>query len=160
MCILKYWWNVLVQWVKNPALSLQCCRLLLWCGFDPWPRNVCVPWVWPKKLLMPRHHFQKFWHNKLVLESGSLGDYLCTDIKNLSALWERRWSASWGTNDVLPALVISISHIPRSSLTTFSWASIPWPCVAKNKSCNLKGRKQRIPSYLYPSLQKHRHHRL
>ena len=23
--------------------------LLLWCGFDPWPENCCMPWVWPKK---------------------------------------------------------------------------------------------------------------
>ena len=24
MCILKCWWNILVQWAKNPAWSLQC----------------------------------------------------------------------------------------------------------------------------------------
>ena len=29
--------------VKDPALSL------LWCGFDPWPRNFYMPRVWPKK---------------------------------------------------------------------------------------------------------------
>ena len=30
---------VVAQWVKDPALSLQRLRLLLWYGFDPWPRN-------------------------------------------------------------------------------------------------------------------------
>ena len=29
--------------VKDLALSL------LWPGFDPWPRNFCMPWEWPKK---------------------------------------------------------------------------------------------------------------
>ena len=30
--------------VKDPALSLLCLR------FDPWPRNLCMPLVWPKKV--------------------------------------------------------------------------------------------------------------
>ena len=29
--------------VKDLALSLLCP------GFKPWPRNFCMPWVWPKK---------------------------------------------------------------------------------------------------------------
>ena len=28
--------------VKDSALSL------LWCGFSPWPRNLCMPFTWPK----------------------------------------------------------------------------------------------------------------
>ena len=37
-------WNSLVaQWVKELALSL------LWCGFDLWPRNFCMPQAWPKE---------------------------------------------------------------------------------------------------------------
>ena len=35
-------WSSLVAWVKDLALSLLCC------GFDPWPRNFCMPWAWPK----------------------------------------------------------------------------------------------------------------
>ena len=27
-------------------------RSLLWHGFSPWPRNFCMPWVWPKKPLV------------------------------------------------------------------------------------------------------------
>ena len=29
--------------IKDSAL------LLLWLGFNPWPRNFCIMWVWPKK---------------------------------------------------------------------------------------------------------------
>ena len=29
--------------VKDLALSL------LWCGFDPWPGNLPMPWAWPKR---------------------------------------------------------------------------------------------------------------
>ena len=35
--------SLVTQWVKDPALSL------LWRGFDPWPGNFLMPWVWPKK---------------------------------------------------------------------------------------------------------------
>ena len=32
-----------------PVLSLLCLRSLLWCRFDPWPRNLSMPQVQPKK---------------------------------------------------------------------------------------------------------------
>ena len=28
----------MTEWVEN----------LLWCRFDPWPRNICMPWMWQK----------------------------------------------------------------------------------------------------------------
>ena len=34
-------------WVKGLALSLLLLWLLLWCGFDPWPRNFCMQQAWP-----------------------------------------------------------------------------------------------------------------
>ena len=40
---------LVAQQVKDSVLSLQWLRLLLWHGFDPWPGNFHVPWVWPKK---------------------------------------------------------------------------------------------------------------
>ena len=40
--------SLVVQWVKDLALSLQQLRLLLWCGFDPWPGNFYMLQVWPK----------------------------------------------------------------------------------------------------------------
>ena len=38
----------MAQQVKDPAMSLQQLRLLLWFGFDPWPGNFHMPWVQPK----------------------------------------------------------------------------------------------------------------
>ena len=38
----------MVQWVKDPVLSLLWLGSLVWCGFGPWPRNFCVLQAWPK----------------------------------------------------------------------------------------------------------------
>ena len=35
--------------VKDPALSLQWLRSLLWSGFSPWPMTFHMPQVWTKK---------------------------------------------------------------------------------------------------------------
>ena len=32
----------MAQWVKDLVLSLPWLMSLLWCGFDPWPRNFCM----------------------------------------------------------------------------------------------------------------------
>ena len=37
------------QQVKDQELSLQQLRSLLWCSFEPWPRNFHIPWMWAKK---------------------------------------------------------------------------------------------------------------
>ena len=37
--------SLVVQQVKDPALPLLWLGLLLWCRFDPWPRNFHMPWV-------------------------------------------------------------------------------------------------------------------
>ena len=39
----------MVQWVKDPTLSVQWLGSLLWLGFDPRPENFHMPWMWPKK---------------------------------------------------------------------------------------------------------------
>ena len=39
----------MAQQVKGPALSLLWLRLLLWLGFDPWPRNFCMLQAGQKK---------------------------------------------------------------------------------------------------------------
>lgn len=51
----------MAQWVKNPTamagvqFQARCSRLKdptlpqLWFGFNPWPENFRVPWVWPFK---------------------------------------------------------------------------------------------------------------
>ena len=35
----------MVQWVKDPAISLQWLRSVLWWRFDPWPRNFHMQWA-------------------------------------------------------------------------------------------------------------------
>ena len=37
----------MAQWVKD-LMSLLWLWSLLWHGFNPWPENFHVPWVWPK----------------------------------------------------------------------------------------------------------------
>ena len=37
------------KWVKDPALSLQQLRLLLWLRLNTWPRNFHMLWVQKKK---------------------------------------------------------------------------------------------------------------
>ena len=39
----------MAQWVKDLVLSLQQLRVLLWYGFIPWPGNMHLPCVQPKK---------------------------------------------------------------------------------------------------------------
>ena len=39
----------MAQQVKDLVLSLLWLWLLLWCRFDPWPGNFCMPQVQPKK---------------------------------------------------------------------------------------------------------------
>ena len=41
--------SLVVQQVKDPVLSLLWLVSPLWHGFDPWPRNFHILWVWPKK---------------------------------------------------------------------------------------------------------------
>ena len=41
----------MAQWVKDTALSQLWLRLLLQCGFDPWPRDFYVTRVRPKKMI-------------------------------------------------------------------------------------------------------------
>ena len=37
------------QGAKDLVLSLLLLGSLLWCRFNAWPRNFCMPWLWPKK---------------------------------------------------------------------------------------------------------------
>ena len=39
----------MAQWVKDLVLLQLWCRLQLWLEFDPWPRNIHMPWVAAKK---------------------------------------------------------------------------------------------------------------
>ena len=35
--------------LKDPTLPQRWHRLQLWLGFNPWPENFHMPWVWPLK---------------------------------------------------------------------------------------------------------------
>ena len=39
----------MVQWVKDLASSLQQLGSLLWHGFNSWPTNFHLPWMWLSK---------------------------------------------------------------------------------------------------------------
>ena len=39
----------MVEWVKEPAWSLEQLRSLLWCRFDPWPGKFHMLSVWQRK---------------------------------------------------------------------------------------------------------------
>ena len=46
--------NFVLRYISGVLLGLSrfriwCLELLLWCGFDPWPGNLCMLRVWPKK---------------------------------------------------------------------------------------------------------------
>ena len=41
----------MAQWLRDPVLSLQWLRLLLWCRFDPWLQNVHMLQVWKNKCI-------------------------------------------------------------------------------------------------------------
>ena len=36
----------MAQWVQGLALSLLCR------GYHLWPENFCVPWTWPKRMML------------------------------------------------------------------------------------------------------------
>ena len=47
----------MAPWVKGPALLQLLHSAQLWIGFNPWPENIHMPQVWPKKKKKenPRH---------------------------------------------------------------------------------------------------------
>ena len=46
-CIKEFTSSLVVQQVRDLALSVQWLELLLWLRFDPWPRNFHIQWVCP-----------------------------------------------------------------------------------------------------------------
>ena len=67
----------MVQQVRDPALSLQQLGLLLWRGFDPWPGNFHMPWVWQKKESI---------FSGPVIDSGELDIYGAMMVRGYSVL--------------------------------------------------------------------------
>ena len=40
--------SLVAPWVEDLVLSLLQLGSLVWFGFNPWPKNFYMPWVWPK----------------------------------------------------------------------------------------------------------------
>ena len=63
--------SLVAEWIKDPVLSLQQLRWLLWHGFDPWLWNFHMPWVWPKikikKIKLGYFLIIEFWESPPVL---------------------------------------------------------------------------------------------
>ena len=49
----------MAQWVKDPMLSLQPLRSLLWHGFNPWSGNFHLAWAQSKKQKMKKEKRQE-----------------------------------------------------------------------------------------------------
>ena len=68
------WSSLVAQQVKDPKLSLQWLKLLLCKGFDPWPRNLHMPWVQKKKKkkIGAVHIPAYFWVQEILLFKDTL----------------------------------------------------------------------------------------
>ena len=62
--------------IKDLALSLLWLRLLLWYGFDHWPGNFHIPWVWPKTKDKELKQDSKGWTQRFseAADQGDKGD--------------------------------------------------------------------------------------
>ena len=70
-----------VLWVEDLTLSLQRPGSLLWRGFNPWPRNLHMPWAQPQKLEWT------VWRQRtgtLSILSGTRGKLRSKEIKLMS----------------------------------------------------------------------------
>ena len=75
--------SLVVQWVKDPMLSLQELGLLL--GFDPWPGNFTHAVDAEKKKKLPMRLGKNFWDLQILLPSPSWG-YITLCISTLPPL--------------------------------------------------------------------------
>ena len=71
----------MAQQVKDAALSLQWLKSLLWCSFEPWPRNLHVPWSWPKKANKQKNKPLLFLSESKDKIPGSLAKINSQDMK-------------------------------------------------------------------------------
>ena len=100
----------MAQRVKDPALSLEWLRSLLWHRFDPWPGNFCRLWAQPKKK-----------KKSVVLRKWKIvGDFslqfCCLEIKSSDSSKVKAWSP-------IPSRQEDISSMTRNR-------AVMWPLPA------------------------------
>ena len=66
------WSSLVVQWVKDPALSLLWLRSLRWCGFSPWLRKFHMPRAQPKRFFRQDMLTAETSQVCIVVEGGKL----------------------------------------------------------------------------------------
>ena len=92
----------MTQQVKDPALSLEQLRLLLWRWFSPWLGNFHLPLRWPKRL-----------KKKKKKKSKELS--VCVCVVHFSAVLVGKKSP-W--KDIHPfSTLVSFAHSPSSQIT-------------------------------------------
>ena len=63
-----FWNSLLVQWVKDLVLSLQHLGLLLWHGFEPFPRNFHMLQAWPPQKMFLHSLENETTHAEIILK--------------------------------------------------------------------------------------------
>lgn len=125
------WSSLVVYWVKDLVL------LSLWCGFDPRPRNFCMPQTWLKKT--PK---QNSWET-----------YRCTEFRRLcffarkikSRGWLPKAAVDWAIDKSVIKYKYSFRfssliffHLPSSfplSFPLITSANIYWASVTCQELC-------------------------
>ena len=90
--------SLVVQWVKDLALSLQQLGLLLWCRFDPWPGNYHMLWVWPEKNVLKN---TALYHESLSRRCSLDPTWLWCRLVATASIWPLAWEALYATGVAL-----------------------------------------------------------
>ena len=113
----------MAQWVKDPVMSL------LWCGFDPWPRNFHMPEVQGKKN-----------QGVPVMAQWRCGCGLAQWVRDPMLLWAVVWvaDAAW----VLSGCGCGVATVAVAPIGSLAWEP---PCavgVALKKTKEKKKKKK------------------
>ena len=136
--------SLVAQWVKD-LMSLQQIRLLLWCGFDPWPRNFYRPQAWPKQtnenlscypfIVIPINNHTHILHlHHLILSNHYFTSLWFCHFKNVVSVESyRMWPFDIWIFLLSIMLLRSIQVVVylKSSFLLFflEWCSITWMCT-------------------------------
>ena len=93
----------LVQWVKDLALLQLWCRWQLWLRFSPWPGNLHMPQVWPKKKKRKKRRRIQHWVNEgWISNEEVIGD----------VVWDLGWANQPRWGDITESWVLYLHGHP------------------------------------------------